>query len=78
MVLPGHFCRSRKQERSLNLEYLPDDPANMALANQKAVSIYCELEKERHSGLPVVKMSVAKRVGAYWEEAAIEHRPGAS
>lgn len=66
------FDRKRVQERSLNLEYLPDDAGNVALAEQKAVSIYYELEKEWHLGLPVVKMSVAKTAGAYWEQAAID------
>lgn len=66
------FDRKRVQERSLGLDYLPDDAGNYAQAEQLAVEKYYELEKEWRLGLPVVKMSVLKAADSYFEQAAID------
>ena len=63
------FGRARSPVRSLELDYIKDDPKNLAKAERKAADWFYELEKDWRLGLPLRKTSVASAAEQYLEEA---------
>ncbi|KRO78897.1 MAG: hypothetical protein ABR85_07085 [OM182 bacterium BACL3 MAG-120619-bin3] len=63
------FGRARSPVRSLELDYIKDDPKNLAKAERKAADWFYELEKDWRLGLPLRKTSVASAAEQYIEEA---------